>query len=120
MRYDFFSKSMYENLKSPRKNSGRQRCSEGFNSGVKRVNRLKFNVCFAQAPEAPEPWNKIRHATTDGSACAQRNDFTRVLLGEDDCLFLNVYTPKVRHMSELCTIFVNCKGSGKQRRNLTR
>jgi len=35
MRYDCFSKSKHQNLKSPVKNSGRKRCSEEFNSDVK-------------------------------------------------------------------------------------
>ncbi|PNF42127.1 Esterase FE4 [Cryptotermes secundus] len=54
------------------------------------VGDLKF-----KAPEAPASWTGTRHATTEGSICAQRNELTRLLLGEDDCLFLNVFTPKL-------------------------
>jgi hypothetical protein len=35
MRYDFRPESKHENLKSPAKNSGRLRCSQLFNSGIK-------------------------------------------------------------------------------------
>jgi len=43
MRYDFFSKSKHENLKSPVKNPGGQGCLEGFNSGVEGLKYAHWN-----------------------------------------------------------------------------
>ncbi len=56
------------------------------------------------APEAAKPWNGTKTALTAGSPCPQLNptDFRFGLdenergkpIGSEDCLFLNVYTPK--------------------------
>jgi carboxylesterase type B len=35
----------------------------------------------------------------EGSVCPQKNPYTYVYEGDEDCLFLNVYTPQVRKRS---------------------
>ncbi len=56
----------------------------GIPFGKAPVGALRF-----AAPEAPDAWNDVRSATEYGSDCIQ-NDGT----GSEDCLFLNVFTPK--------------------------
>ncbi|XP_046753950.1 esterase E4-like [Diprion similis] len=43
-------------------------------------------------------WEGIRNATTDGNMCPQPNIIDYVtLLGDEDCLNLNVFTPQIRN-----------------------
>jgi len=47
-------------------------------------------------PQPPLPWEGVRPADTFGSACPQRyydDQGTPVLDGDEDCLYLNVWTP---------------------------
>ncbi|CAL7940611.1 unnamed protein product [Xylocopa violacea] len=44
-------------------------------------------------PEPAEPWTGVRNATKYGGICAQFETLTRKLIGDDDCLYLNVYRP---------------------------
>jgi hypothetical protein len=50
---------------------------------------------------APKPWIGIWNASLPGSMCLQYNrpipfvDDQDPIIGEEDCLFINVYTPKV-------------------------
>lgn len=48
-------------------------------------------------PVAPPRWNGVFDATRDASPCSQRNVLgdRSLLLGSEDCLYLNVYTPKL-------------------------
>ncbi|PNF42097.1 hypothetical protein B7P43_G10290 [Cryptotermes secundus] len=49
-----------------------------------------------QAPEAPDPWSDVRDAQTERSVAPQTDIFTGSgFEGDEDCLFLNVYTPKL-------------------------
>ena len=52
-------------------------------------------LCF-QAPQPAEPWDGVRDAFTVGNAAPQEDKiFLNKYIGEEDCLFLNVYTPQV-------------------------
>jgi carboxylesterase type B len=49
-----------------------------------------------QAPQEPDPWFGVRNALADGSPCPQIDKLVKEdYKGDEDCLFLNVYTPKV-------------------------
>uniref|UniRef100_A0A2S2QI72 Carboxylic ester hydrolase n=1 Tax=Sipha flava TaxID=143950 RepID=A0A2S2QI72_9HEMI len=56
------------------------------------VGNLRF-----EAPEPAGPWKGTLNATSEPSMCIQKNLFmyqtSDVLLGSEDCLYLNVYTP---------------------------
>ncbi|XP_069694783.1 uncharacterized protein [Periplaneta americana] len=49
-----------------------------------------------KSPRQPEPWEGILDATKPAPKCIQRNIFTfeEDVSGEEDCLYLNVYTPQ--------------------------
>lgn len=71
--------------------------------GKERDSNLMFlGVPYAQPPvdslrwSPPQPWinedkSKVVDATQYGSPCCQ--GFTKLSLGEEDCLFLNIYVP---------------------------
>ncbi|VVC41617.1 Carboxylesterase type B, conserved site,Carboxylesterase, type B,Carboxylesterase type B [Cinara cedri] len=58
------------------------------------VGNLRF-----KPPEPASSWNGILNATVEPPACIQKNMFmyqtANVLVGSEDCLYLNVYTPKL-------------------------
>ncbi|KAF5276537.1 hypothetical protein FQR65_LT03967 [Abscondita terminalis] len=47
-----------------------------------------------KAPRAPLPWSGILDATKEGNASYSRHMLFRNIIGSEDCLYLNVYTPK--------------------------
>lgn len=50
---------------------------------------------LTQAPEPEEPWMGVRSALRDGHLCPQFDIATGKPTGDEDCLTLNIYTPKV-------------------------
>ncbi|KAK5647002.1 hypothetical protein RI129_005466 [Pyrocoelia pectoralis] len=58
-------------------------------------------------PVAAGPWNGTLDGTNDHAVCPQRNIYTRseIIEGEEDCLYLNVYTPQL-DVSETSTYAV--------------
>ena len=48
-----------------------------------------------RAPQVAAPWTTTLEATKTASACPQIVPLANVLVGNEDCLFLNVYAPKV-------------------------
>ncbi|XP_076291110.1 juvenile hormone esterase isoform X2 [Lasioglossum baleicum] len=46
-------------------------------------------------PQPVEPWIGIRDAKEFGSSCGQFDLFSNQVIGSDDCLYLNVYTPTI-------------------------
>jgi carboxylesterase type B len=64
---------------------------------VKTSNLTQLRVCL-QEPQAPDPWKDVRDAQTERSVAPQIDIFLgKGHQGDEDCLFLNVYTPKVTH-----------------------
>jgi hypothetical protein len=57
----------------------------------------ELTVCL-QEPQAPDPWKDVRDAQTEKPVAPQIDIFMgKGYQGDEDCLFLNVYTPKVAH-----------------------
>lgn len=55
-----------------------------------------------QEPVPPKPWQGVWNATQPGAICLQCRrlpprmyNTTDPIIGDEDCLFLNIYTPKV-------------------------
>ncbi|XP_066999099.2 acetylcholinesterase isoform X2 [Anabrus simplex] len=57
-------------------------------------------------PEKKTPWNGVLNATSFGRACPQISMVNTTPEGDlEDCLFLNVYSPKVNNASKLPVLF---------------
>ncbi|KAL0830816.1 hypothetical protein ABMA28_002934 [Loxostege sticticalis] len=59
-----------------------------------------------KAPQPPIPWEGVRSAKQCGNSCYQFNFITRTRLeGSEDCLYLNVYTPRIDQSKPLPVMF---------------
>jgi len=55
-----------------------------------------LNIFFSQEPQPVKPWLGVWNATIQGSACLGPDYASNFkFVGQEDCLYLNVYTPKV-------------------------
>ncbi|KAG8253644.1 hypothetical protein J6590_029217 [Homalodisca vitripennis] len=63
------------------------------------VGQLRF-----QSPKQPQPWSGVRQAREVGNKCIQ---YSRILglSGEEDCLYLNIYTPNLVGSRKLPVLF---------------
>lgn len=60
---------------------------------------------FQQAPVPADKWNDdIFDASKAAQPCVQFEVFSKMVVGSEDCLYLNVYSPRV---SNLCFKFNN-------------
>lgn len=57
-----------------------------------------------RAPRPAIPWSGVRNATVQGTMCMQPT-FTGEIVGSEDCLFVNVHTPKLT-CDSLLPVFV--------------
>ncbi|CAL8105116.1 unnamed protein product [Orchesella dallaii] len=53
-----------------------------------------------EPPQPPEPWTEIRQAMNYGSQCLQIEFFTSKIVGQEDCLYINVFRPVIRQTNE--------------------
>uniref|UniRef100_A0A0K2USU3 Esterase FE4like [Apis mellifera] n=1 Tax=Lepeophtheirus salmonis TaxID=72036 RepID=A0A0K2USU3_LEPSM len=63
---------------------------KGIRYAMPPVEDLRF-----KAPTELEPWTETVEAVEDGHICPQYDIANSIPLGDEDCLFLNVYTPKI-------------------------
>ncbi|KAG5328877.1 ESTF Esterase, partial [Acromyrmex heyeri] len=61
------------------------------------LQKLRF-----KPPQPPIAWNGTLHATTNAEICMQRNIYVdqKEIVGSEDCLYLNVYTPCIQCTEE--------------------
>ncbi|KAK7790412.1 hypothetical protein R5R35_013505 [Gryllus longicercus] len=60
------------------------------------IGPLRFQVA-----QPPDPWDGVREALEDGPPCPQVEKIFKVpYRGDEDCLYLNVYTPKAPNQGE--------------------
>lgn len=50
---------------------------------------------MGQVPQPPEPWEETRDGTKDCNICIQFDKATNGVIGDENCLYLNVYTPQL-------------------------
>ncbi|XP_029035228.2 juvenile hormone esterase-like [Osmia bicornis bicornis] len=55
------------------------------------VRQLRF-----KPPVPIKPWRKVLNAYQEGNVCPQKEFQTDLLIGDENCLFLNVFTPETR------------------------
>ncbi len=60
-----------------------------------------------QPPVEVEPWKGEYDATEDGSVCPQFDISQSEAMGDEDCLFLNVYTPKLDKKKRAVMVYIH-------------
>ncbi|KAI4493117.1 hypothetical protein M0802_009667 [Mischocyttarus mexicanus] len=60
------------------------------------IGKLRF-----KDPLPPEKWIGIRNGSKFGNVCAQMDKVSNEVIGSDDCLYLNVYTPRNEFSAKL-------------------
>lgn len=66
-----------------------------------------------QAPLPAEPWDDVRDCTAEGNVCAQFDPIMyQSFIGDENCLFLNVYTPNLD--GEFLPVMIFIHGGGYQ------
>ncbi|XP_065217533.1 acetylcholinesterase-like [Planococcus citri] len=97
------------------------------NVGIDRMFNVFYSIPYAEPPvgelrfQAPVPvksWSGIRDATQPPPVCMQPQKFTEIngpTLGQEDCLYLNVYVPNILvRMGKKTPVIVYIHGGGFQ------
>ncbi|XP_050682621.1 juvenile hormone esterase-like [Leptidea sinapis] len=59
------------------------------------IDELRF-----AAPLPSEPWEGVRDATKNSNICAQLDRATKTVVGDEDCLYLNISSPKLPNSND--------------------
>lgn len=62
-------------------------------------------ICFSKPPKALKPWKKTLDATETSPLCVQptlSKPGESEIKGEEDCLYLAIYTPQVDYTNSMC------------------
>ncbi|XP_045764281.1 para-nitrobenzyl esterase-like isoform X2 [Maniola jurtina] len=70
------------------------------------VGKLRF-----KAPHPPQPWQGILDATKHGPVCPQAAPTKEILEGDENCLFLNIYTRSLKSDSKI-PVMIYIHGGG--------
>ena len=62
---------------------------------------------MSQAPLEVEPWSGEFDATDDGNTCPQYDISQGKPVGDEDCLNLNVYTPKLDKGKRAVMVYIH-------------
>lgn len=58
-----------------------------------------------KAPQPPEKWSGVKDCSAEGSECFANDLIMQQIIGSEDCLILNVYTPSVSRTLMFYSIF---------------
>lgn len=68
---------------------------------------IQVNIIHTFQDAKPvKPWLGVWNATEPGSKCIQYDHEKYQVLGEEDCLYVNVYTPKVSALVNIAAMFL--------------
>ncbi|XP_026826921.1 uncharacterized protein LOC113562273 [Ooceraea biroi] len=68
--------------------------------------------CFNYDPKRPASWDGIRNASENGNVCSQLDLSTETVIGDEDCLYLNVYVPRSIYGTTRIPVMVWIHGGG--------
>ncbi|CAD6234155.1 GSCOCT00007599001.2-RA-CDS [Cotesia congregata] len=66
-------------------------------------------------PEPVKPWIGNLMAINEVPVCGQRDEYENFLMGQEDCLYLNVYSPNINQEENLLPTMVYIHGGAFQR-----
>ncbi|KAF7988718.1 hypothetical protein HCN44_001291 [Aphidius gifuensis] len=80
------------------------------------IGELRF-----KPPVEADPWNEVLIVTNEANLCPQLNSTDKSFRGNEDCLYLNVFTPKIQFNpsdDELLAVMVWIYGGGFYERDI--
>lgn len=68
----------------------------GFNWAQSNILLLSFDDSFRfRAAEPEKAWSGVRDASREGQSCPHKNMILDTFKGDEDCLYLNVFTTRM-------------------------
>ncbi|CAG7704399.1 unnamed protein product, partial [Allacma fusca] len=79
--------------------------------GIPYANPPVGNLRFA-SPQPISPWNGILDSSRYGSRCPQIDPFSLFIVGDEDCLSLNIHAPKIEGGGKNLPVMIYIHGGG--------